>query len=71
MTPKQLRMMKCPDSFESLILKKKKKNKEVTQAVVPCHLVVTERLLGVRLLGWIFPRPIITPQGVAEGNELG
>ena len=70
MTPKLLQMMKCPDSFEILILKKKKSEVEVTQAVVPCHLVVTEQLLGVRLFGWIFPWSIITPRGIAEGSEL-
>lgn len=43
----------------------------MTQAVVPSHLVMTERLLGARLLGWIFPRSVITPRGVAEGNGLG
>lgn len=43
----------------------------MTQAVVPSHLVMTERLLGARLLGWIFPWSITTPWGVAEGKELG
>lgn len=43
----------------------------MTQAVVPCHLVVMEQLLGVRLLWWIFTPCIITPRGVAEGNKLG